>query len=120
VAGLLTLVSDPKGVKQLLADMAGVQARVQEGIAKHDAAKQRADEAIAKLASLEHDKANVEQRAAALDKRATELDVAGAAQARRDQQLDAREQELNARAADLARDTKAHQDRVAELRKSLV
>jgi hypothetical protein len=113
---LLSLAGDPAKSKARLAELSDAEKRVNAAIARHDESRRRSEQAAKALGDLQHEATNLEQREAALDKRAEQLAVASSAHAERDKAQDRREQELNAKQAEHAKAVLAHDQKVAQAR----
>jgi chromosome segregation ATPase len=116
---LLAAVSDVQGTRKRLQQLADGQAALAEAQRAHDAAADRARQAATDLADLRQLQSQMADRAAELDQRATQLDVAAGAHAARQKNLDERERAIGAQAADLQRRTAAFDARVKTFRDQL-
>jgi chromosome segregation ATPase len=118
-ATLLQICADPIASKSRLDELSAQIAAVRSAIDEHAAAKTQAETAAAALADVEQRSRDVASREDSLLKATTQLSVANHANASREDSLNLREQSLDRRQAEIEARAKALDDRLASYRQAL-
>ena len=116
---LITALSDPDAVKARLAQLAAATATLTQAQSVHDDARAQAEAAVAKLAGLEADKAELATKQAEHNRNVLALNVAADANSQRAKALDEKGRAVDAQARDLQKRTAAFDQRVRQFREQL-